>query len=109
MEKAGVVALVVVGLVLGVAAFAFAFGTPQAPLPPAGSAPVAQAPAPAAASVPDAPIAIEPSEEKAPFAVQIPGCRCHSDDPAVVEEHSQYRINECRSCHSDGSVKMGSQ
>ncbi len=102
MKRAGIVVLVAVGLMLGVAAFAFAFGTPQAPMSPAGSALVAPEPAP------DTPIAASaPAEESAPFAVQIPGCTCHSDDPAVVEEHSQYRINECRSCHAGGSPKMG--
>ena len=109
MKRAGIVALLAVGLVLGVAVFAFAFGTPQAPVSPAGSALVAQASAPNLPSPAPAPVAVEPAEEQAPFAVQIPGCRCHSDDPAVVEEHSHYRINECRSCHAGDSPKMGGQ
>ena len=29
----------------------------------------------------------------------IPGCTCHSDDPAVVEEHRGYRLQDCAECH----------
>jgi hypothetical protein len=31
--------------------------------------------------------------------IPIPGCRCHSDDPAVVEEHARYRLADCAECH----------
>lgn len=33
--------------------------------------------------------------------IPIPGCRCHSDDPLVVEEHLQYSLSECWDCHSE--------
>ena len=99
MKRAAIIVLVALGLVLGVAAFAFAFGTPQAPPTPAAAPASAPGNAPASQPV--------PAEESAPFAVQIPGCTCHSDDPAVVEEHSRYRISECRSCHNGDTPKMG--
>ena len=100
---------VAVLVVLGVAAFAF--GTPQAPdVTPkdvasgAGMAsrPIKQAPAPETqpAEKPEAgqtPPAPDPS---APLAIEIPGCRCHSDDPKVVEEHAAYRMNQCAGCHA---------
>lgn len=103
MKKAGIIALVAVGLVLGVAAFAFAFGTPQTPVAPQAGVPTAQAPSASAS----APATSDPAGEKAPFAVQIPGCKCHSDDPVVVEEHSRYRMNECRSCHKGDTPMTG--
>ncbi|GAB4279340.1 MAG: hypothetical protein Kow0056_12380 [Coriobacteriia bacterium] len=31
--------------------------------------------------------------------IPIPGCKCHSDDPAVVEEHAQYTLSDCAKCH----------
>ena len=34
------------------------------------------------------------------FVIPIPGCRCHSSDPAQQMQHSLYRIRECMSCHS---------
>ena len=33
------------------------------------------------------------------FTIPIPGCRCHSDDPAQQLQHSTYRLSECRGCH----------
>ncbi|MDT8433753.1 MAG: hypothetical protein RQ731_03220 [Anaerosomatales bacterium] len=39
-------------------------------------------------------------DPQSPFAFQIPGCKCHSDDPVVVEEHANYRLNQCRGCHA---------
>lgn len=37
-----------------------------------------------------------------PFATDIPGCVCHSDDPALVAEHASYRMNQCFGCHEEG-------
>jgi hypothetical protein len=42
-----------------------------------------------------------------PLAIEIPGCVCHSEDPAVVEAHAQYRMSECLDCHSGGMPGMG--
>ena len=39
---------------------------------------------------------IEPVEQR--FVLGIPGCRCHSDDPVLTEEHRNRRINECFGC-----------
>jgi hypothetical protein len=33
------------------------------------------------------------------FAIPIPGCRCHSDDPVLQMEHSAYRVKDCTGCH----------
>lgn len=109
--------------VAAVAGLAFAFGTPQAPPSPVAVSPPASAGAEAgAAPQPDAgalgiaddadggaPFGGEVVEgevpapdPQSPFAFQIPGCKCHSDDPVVVEEHANYRLNQCRGCH-DGS------
>jgi hypothetical protein len=33
------------------------------------------------------------------FHIPIPGCVCHSDDPATVMAHSNRRINQCMGCH----------
>jgi hypothetical protein len=45
-------------------------------------------------------------DPKSPLAIQIPGCVCHSDDPALVEEHASYRMNQCFGCHSGGMPEM---
>lgn len=90
-------ALGAVVVLLAAVAAMFAFGTPQAA--PAAAAQAAATPT--TAGVP-APVA-----ESAPLAIEIPGCVCHSDDPAVVAEHAKYRMNECASCHADGVPGMG--
>lgn len=33
------------------------------------------------------------------FVVPIPGCVCHSDDPAEVVRHAEYRLRDCSACH----------
>ncbi|MBS3956896.1 MAG: hypothetical protein KGZ40_05150 [Clostridiales bacterium] len=112
MKKAVAIVAGAVGFAIVAAALAFAFGTPQAPSVSNGDVPAAQAqastPVPASQGA-DAPVVPAPAEEKAPFAVQIPGCRCHSDNPEVVERHSKYRMSECRSCHAGDSPGMGGQ
>ena len=101
---AGVVVLVLAAVVVAM----FAFGkpmTPQAPPQAAASAEVA------ASQMGEAPTA--PQQESTretgsdPLAVEIPGCVCHSDDPALVEEHASYRMSECFECHRDGMPEMG--
>ena len=42
------------------------------------------------------------ADPNSPLAIQIPGCVCHSDDPDLVEEHAQYRMNQCFGCHAGG-------
>lgn len=127
MKRAGyivVTALAIAGLAV---AFAFAYGTPQAPPSPAyvnppspaqaGGGAVSESPG-ADAGSPGGQQPAEPDpggapfggeivegevpepDPQSPFAFQIPGCTCHSDDPAVVEEHAQYRLNQCRGCHA---------
>lgn len=89
-------ALLVVALVLGAVGLVYAFGAPQSAPPPA------QAPAAVAADA-EAPL----PDPNSPLAIQIPGCVCHSDDPKVVAEHEQYRMNQCFGCHKDGMPAMG--
>jgi hypothetical protein len=102
-------ALVFVAAVTGLA---FAFGTPQAPPSPAVvSPPVPQTGTGVSDSAGDAdggaPFGgeivegeVPAPDPQSPFAFQIPGCKCHSNDPAVVEEHANYRLNQCRGCHA---------
>ena len=33
------------------------------------------------------------------LVVPIPGCTCHSDDPAAVVPHAEYRLRDCSRCH----------
>lgn len=110
--------LIVTAVLLVGVLVVFAFGTPQgsvAPLPPGAEAPgaggAATGPDPAAGGDPAA-SAVTTGEVPAPdpgspLAIEIPGCVCHSDDPAIVEEHSQYRMNQCFGCHAGGMPEMG--
>jgi len=50
--------------------------------------------------------AVPPADPNSPLAISIPGCVCHSDDPAQVAEHKQYRMNQCAGCHMDGVPEM---
>lgn len=77
--------------VLGVAALLYFFGTPSS-----GGGPAASAAATSVASKVPAP------DPGSPLAVQIPGCVCHSKDPALVRQHSAYRMNQCAGCHTEG-------
>ncbi len=92
-------------MVLGLASFAallalglgfLLLGTPQA----SSSVSARAAAPPASAEVP-------PPEADSPLAIEVPGCVCHSDDPAVVEEHSRFRMNQCFGCHAGGMPAMG--
>lgn len=44
---------------------------------------------------------VPPPNPLSPLATSIPGCVCHSDDPALVEEHASYRMNQCFGCHGE--------
>jgi hypothetical protein len=87
--------LVIAALVVAM----FAFGKPMTPQASSQAAPpgVAATQAPAGA----------PEGGSDPLAVEIPGCVCHSDDPAVVAEHATYRMSQCFDCHSNGMPEMG--
>ena len=37
---------------------------------------------------------------EARFHIPIPGCVCHSGDPALAMQHSTRYIRECSGCHS---------
>jgi hypothetical protein len=37
---------------------------------------------------------------QARFVIPIPGCECHSSDPALQMRHSVYHMSECGGCHS---------
>jgi hypothetical protein len=111
-------ALVVVSLVLLAAALLYVFGTPTS-APDAGQ--VSASGAHATAPVPEngeqsdgAPPMGEVVEGEVPapdpstpLAIEIPGCTCHSDDPDVVAEHEQYRMNQCAGCHVGGPTAGG--
>ena len=116
MKRAGYITLSVLALVAVAVGVAFAFGTPQAPPSPAVVSPPVSAEAEAGVAPDsagdgdgdsDAPFGgeivegeVPAPDPQSPFAFQIPGCTCHSDDPVVVEEHANYRLNQCRGCHA---------
>lgn len=99
---------------LGVAAV-MAFGTPQsAKSPIASDRPFADAPTsagPAGESpMDDSKVAtgsVPAPDPTSPLAIEIPGCVCHSDDPELVAQHEQYRMNQCFGCHTGGMPEMG--
>lgn len=78
----------------------YAFGTPQAPSPEIRQQVAASAvQSPGGGSVEVAQGEVPPADPNVPLAIQIPGCKCHSKDPKLVEEHSKYRMNQCGGCH----------
>ena len=108
-----VVMLVGVAVLLAVLGVLYIFGTPQsAPL----SAPSAEASpamgAATSAAKPDTGAEVKaggqapPADPNSPLALEIPGCVCHSEDPALVQSHSRYRMNQCAGCHVAG-ISMG--
>ena len=111
MRRDTLIVLTVGGLALAAigALWLFAGSGQQGPdaSPSAASAlpPAEDSPASRAAPQPEAPQ--PPSESKAPLAIDIPGCKCHSKDPKLVKQHKKYRIDQCFSCHKSGSLKMG--
>ncbi|HET6498633.1 MAG TPA: hypothetical protein VFH17_06245 [Coriobacteriia bacterium] len=98
MKRAGYVAAGLLALLVLAGYLALTFGTPQAPYSPAATPPPADVPVGRLAAHGEVP----PPDPESPFAFQIPGCRCHSDDPAVVREHASYRLNQCSGCHAGG-------
>lgn len=85
------VALVAVVGLLGMSLYAFAS--------PSEAPPTAEVEATEASEIPE-------PDPNSPRHTDIPGCVCHSDDPEIVAEHAEYRMNQCFGCH-DGSVPTG--
>lgn len=116
MKRALIITTIAIAVLAVFGGVAYTFGTPQAPdvvsSTASGAAPaysesaVAMPPRPDAGGTSDVPAAVpsdpgqvpEP-DPSVPLAIEIPGCRCHSDDPAIVEAHSAYRMNQCAGCH----------
>ena len=107
-------AAIVLLIMLGVL---YSFGTPQTPSSagarPAGagagisdSSAGANSPAAGYAERVDPGALAPPADPASPLAIEIPGCVCHSEDPALVKSHSEYRMNQCAGCHIAG-VSMG--
>lgn len=105
--KALGVLIVVLVLAAGVV---YAFGTPTTPAPTGeftgqpvlkeSGMPGAGSGAPVEGTVTQVPEGGVPEpDENTPLAIQIPGCTCHSDDPKLVEQHAEYRMNQCAGCH----------
>ena len=40
------------------------------------------------------------------FVIPIPGCQCHSKDPALTAQHTRRHMNECGKCHSTNPAHM---
>ncbi len=94
-------------LLLGGVVVMYAFGTPQAPSSSVAQAAVAGGAEASGTGSSVATDAVVPEPDpSSPLAIQIPGCVCHSDDPQQVEEHAQYRMNQCFGCHADGMPEM---
>ena len=95
--------VVAIALAAGVGGVLYAFGTPVGPVlttPQSPNSAAVTPPDPAAAGEAPAP------DPDSPLAIEIPGCVCHSDDPELVAEHSEYRMNQCAGCHV-GEVPTG--
>ena len=90
-------------MVAAAAVVLFTLGTPAAP----ASAGAPAAPAVGGATAQSAVISAPEADGDVPLAIEVPGCVCHSDDPALVAEHAQYRMNQCFDCHADGMPAMG--
>lgn len=120
MKRALIITSIAIAALAVLGGVAYTYGTPQSPdvaaqaasgtAPAYGSVPIAMPPRRdelAASEQPATQPAQKPAEGQAvpepdpsvPLAIEIPGCRCHSDDPKIVEEHSTYRMNQCAGCH----------
>jgi len=73
---------------------------------PAAEESPAPEPSPETASESPAGRSVPAPDPSVPLAIEIPGCVCHSDDPKIVEEHAEYRMNQCAGCHA-GEVPTG--
>ena len=40
------------------------------------------------------------------FVIPIPGCQCHSHDPALTAQHTPRHMNECNKCHDTKPAHM---
>jgi hypothetical protein len=40
------------------------------------------------------------------FTIGIPGCQCHSKDPALTAQHTRRHMNECGKCHNTRPAHM---
>jgi hypothetical protein len=40
------------------------------------------------------------------FVIGIPGCKCHSTDPALTAQHTRRHMNECGKCHNTRPAHM---
>jgi len=114
VKRALIITSIAIAILAVLGGVAFTFGTPQAPdvATQAAASGAVSASAPdgisdaveaaggvAAADVTADAQAVPEPDPNAPLAIEIPGCRCHSDDPKIVEEHSTYRMNQCAGCH----------
>ena len=106
-----VIGLSVVIAILGIVLVFFAFGTPQAPTstvtPVNGQSGESADSGQRDDGSTTASGEVPPPDPSSPLAIEIPGCVCHSDDPKIVEEHANYRMNQCFGCHADGMPEMG--
>ncbi len=104
-----VIGLSVVAVVLALLLAFFLLGTPQAPVSveDGGAATSESGPGHGDMGSTVTTGEVPPPDPDSPLAVEIPGCICHSDDPEVVEEHANYRMNQCFGCHADGMPEMG--
>lgn len=96
-QRGLLIGLASLAVVLGAVIALLLLGTPQSAPGPAAAKPgevAADAVAP-------------PPDPSSPLAIEIPGCVCHSDDPALVEQHAGYRMNQCFGCHTGGMPEMG--
>jgi len=96
VKRALIITSVAIALLVVLGGAAYTFGTPQSPdvaVQAASGAAVGSGAVPAAGQ------AVPEPDPNAPLAIEIPGCTCHSDDPAIVERHSTYRMNQCAGCH----------
>lgn len=109
LYRALVIVLASAAVLLALVGFLYVFGTPQS-APPAEASPVAVGAVPAEKAKTGATVSanaeVPPADPGSPLAIEIPGCVCHSDDPALVESHSRYRMNQCAGCHVAG-ISMG--
>lgn len=87
LKRVGLSVLVVVAVLISAASVLYEFGGMEPPAPAVKSAYAQMVAAGRAKPVPGR------------FVVPIPGCVCHSADPAQQVTHSVYRMSECGSCH----------
>jgi hypothetical protein len=40
------------------------------------------------------------------FVIPIPGCQCHSKDPALTAQHTRRHMHECIKCHNTNPAHL---